>query len=112
MELRDFFTENEIRAMKERIVTETSLTYFLTENKVEYSDGETTTYKALQPKIEAKIYSLIEKEIKAYVETTLHDILHKIVTEKVEAATEKFTHRLCDQLDKITEKTNWYWSLN
>jgi hypothetical protein len=111
MELRDFFTESEIRAMKERIVRETSLNYFLTEKSVCYEDGETGTYKSLQPEIKREIFSAIDKDVKEFVASTLKDILHKIVKEKVETATEKFTNRLCDQLDKITEKTNWYWSI-
>ena len=111
MDLREFFTDSEIRAMKERIVRECSLSYFLTETKVDYEDGESSIYKSLEPKIRVEIKNQIEDEVKAYVNITLKDILHNTVTEKVTKATERFTNTLCDQLDKITEKTNWYWSI-
>lgn len=111
MDLRDFFSEAEIRAMKARIVRETSLNYFLAERKYVDEDGVEETYKALAPDIQREIKSIIDNEVKAFIQTEVKRILHEIVTEKVAKAADRFTQRLCDQMDKITDKTNWYWSI-
>ena len=111
MELREFFTNEEIEAMKDRIVKETSLSYFVTEKEVTEKDGSVCRYREVVPTIEKKIQQIIDKEVEGFLRSTIKDLIHSIVKDKVSAATEKFTQRLCDQLDKITNKTNWYWSI-
>ena len=111
MELREFFTNEEIEAMKDRIVKETSLSYFVSEKELIREDGCTIRYKEVVPAIEKKIQQIVDKEIEDFLKTTLKNLIHGIVKDKISAATEKFTQTLCDQLDEITDKTNWYWSI-
>lgn len=107
MEIRDFFTETEIRAMKERIVRETCLANFLVKADVTYEDGETATINRLTPDIERVIREETVKQVKEYV----REIVTTVAKERVAAAVDKFSANLCSQLEKIADKTNWYWSV-
>lgn len=107
MELRDFFTDKEISAMKQKIIKEVALSMFLIEESGTYDDGETYTRRSIAPKIEEAIRDATVVEVKSYVK----EVVNAVVKERVSVAVEKFTKNLCDQLDKITEKTNWYWSI-
>jgi len=107
MELRDFFTDKEIKAMQEKIIKEASLTAFLEEDNGLYSDGDTYSRCNIAPKIEAAIRDVTTVEVRSHVKS----VVEEVAKERVAAAVERFTQNLCDQLDKITEKTNWYWSI-
>ena len=107
MELRDFFTDEEIRSMKERIIRETCLARFLTQETRTYEDGTICKYSSIHPKIEEIIRDETVKQVKEYVK----EIVDKVAKERVASAVDKFSDRLCDQLKKIADKTNWYWSI-
>ncbi len=107
MELRDFFTPDEIEAMKERIIKETCLSNFLVDVTVLETDGEVYEYRKVAPKIEAVIREETAKQVKEYVK----EVVNKVAKERVAEAVDGFSKRLCDQLDKIADKTNWYWSI-
>lgn len=111
MELRDFFTEAEIHGMKERIVKETSLACFMVDNTVKYPDGEEALYRSVEPTIKTEIHNHCKAEIESFVKQTIKEVIHNVIQEKVTKAAERFTENLCNQLDRITEKTNWYWSI-
>ena len=107
MELRDFFTDVEIRAMKERIVRETCLSHFMQSEEVTNEDGYKTKYYSIAPEIRRVIEEETVKQIREYV----REVVNTVAKERVAAAVDKFSERLCDQLGKIADKTNWYWSV-
>ena len=107
MELRDFFTEAEIRSMKERIIRETSLSQFLVKTEYKNEDGDIEKYNSLDPMIR----SVIEKETVKQVRDYVREIVNTVAKERVAAAVDKFSQALCNQLDEIAKKTNWYWSI-
>jgi hypothetical protein len=107
MELRDFFTDTEIRVMKERIIKETCLATFITSTEHTYEDGEKVKYNRITPMIEEIIREETVKQVKAYVQ----EIVNTVAKERVAAAVDNFSKRLCEQLEKIADKTNWYWSI-
>ena len=106
MEIRDFFTDKEISEMKEKIVERTGVYHFLVEKEGRDEDGP-YKIRELQVDIEAAVRDETVKLVKEYV----HQIIEAAVKSRVTDAVNKFTQRLVDQLDKITEKTNWYWSI-
>jgi hypothetical protein len=107
MELRDFFSEEEIRVMKERIIRETSLSHFLVDTEYVDSDGSKSKFKSLDPKIK----QVIEQETVAQVKAYVREVVNTVAKERVAASIDNFSKRLCDQLEKIADKTNWYWSI-
>lgn len=107
MEVRDFFTQEEIRAMKDRIVRETCLSNFLATQKIVDQDGTEQTYHKIGPDLEAVIRDETVKQVKEYV----REVVNTVAKEHVAASVDKFAAGLCAQLDKIAEKTNWYWSI-
>jgi len=107
MEIREFFSDKEIDTMKERIIRETCLSRFLVKTSYTDSDGSKETYNAIEPELRKVIEIETVKQIKQYVK----DVIDAVVKERASAAVDRFSKNLCDQLDKITEKTNWYWSI-
>lgn len=106
MELRDFFTKQEIEEMKKKIIEQTALYAFLTTQDVP-EDGKIYKYHVLAEHIQRAVKQQTVDIVKDYTK----EIIHTVAKEKVSAAVEKFTANLCDQLDKITAKTSWYWSI-
>ena len=106
MELRDFFTEKEVEEMKVKIIEQTAVYAFLIENEVQERDGP-YKYYTLQSDIEAAVRDETVKLVKEYV----HQIIEAAVKSRVTDAVNKFSQNLVDQLDKITQKTNWHWSI-
>jgi len=107
MEIREFFTIEEINSMKKRIIKECSLTNFLVKTEYTNEDGDKETYKSLTPDIKSVIKNETDRQIKEYVK----QVINETVRDKIQIAVEKFSKNLCDQLEKITTKTNWYWSI-
>ena len=107
MELRDFFTQEEIRSMKERIVREACTTNFMVKREYTDEDGVKESYKGLTEDIKSVIRDETVKLIKEHVKA----VINETVKDKVSLAVEKFTENLCKQLGSITEKTNWYWNI-
>jgi len=107
MELRDFFTEVEIRSMKERIVRDACRSNFMNKLETTDEDGVKQVYWGLNTELKSTIRDETVKLIKDHVKEVINDT----VKDKVSIAVERFTKNLCEQLDKITEKTNWYWSV-
>jgi hypothetical protein len=107
MEIREFFTEKEIRSMKERIIKECCFNHFISKQEYIEEDGSKVEYKSLAPEIKSIIKQEVDNQLREYVK----EIINEIVKDKVKLAVQKFTKNLCDQLDKITAKTNWYWSI-
>jgi hypothetical protein len=107
MELREFFTDKEIEAMKERIIRETSLARFLVKTEYQDQDGSKSTYNSLEPRIMEAIRDETVQQVKAYV----REVVNTVAKERVAASVDNFSKQLCEQLDKIADKTNWYWSI-
>ncbi len=106
MEIRDFFTPQEIEEMKAKIIEQAGLYHFIVEKESTDDDGP-YKYKVL----ESKIKEAVEKETVALVKEYTRQIIEATVKARVTDAVNAFTQRLVDQLTKITEKTNWYWSI-
>lgn len=107
MEIRDFFTEKEIAEMKEKIIERAGIYHFIVEKEVETSEDGPYKYRELQREIQTAVRDETVKLVKEYV----HQIIEAAVKSRVTDAVNQFTQRLVDQLAKITEKTNWYWSI-
>ena len=107
MELRDFFTDDEIRTMKERIIKEATLANYLVDTTHTYPDGTIDKQKKLTYEISEVIREETVKQVREYV----REVVNTVAKERVAAAVDKFSDGLCKQLEKITEKTNWYWSI-
>lgn len=107
MDLRDFFTKQEIEEMKKKIIEQTVSYAFLTTTDIP-ENGEIYKHHTLTKHIQAAVKQQTIDMVKNYTK----EFVHTIAKEKISAATEKFTANLCDQLDKITAKTNWYWSID
>ena len=111
MDARGLFTKEEISAIKERIVHSVSLHYFLTTKKVQDPEEGEIEFQTIQPRLQKEIERIVDEELKSFVKNYLKDIVHGIVKDRVQKSVERFTQKLCDQLEKITTKTNWYWSI-
>lgn len=107
MELREFFSKEEIATMKERIIRETCLSHFLVDTEYADSDGSKERYKSLAPDIKRVIENETSLQVKQYV----REVVNTVAKERVAAAVDNFSKRLCEQLEKIADKTNWYWSI-
>jgi len=83
MELRDFFTQAEIRAMKDRIVREACLANFLTTQKIINEDGTEETYRKIGPDLEAVIRDETVRQVKEYVREVVNTVAKERVTASV-----------------------------
>jgi hypothetical protein len=107
MDIREFFTDKEIRSMKDRIVREACLLNFTVSEETTDEDG----YKSKRHTLAPEIKQVIKEETNKLMQEYTRELIREIVKDKTTIAVEKFTQNLCDQLDKITAKTNWYWSV-
>ena len=107
MELRDFFTPKEIEAMKEKIIERAAFANFMVDHTIKEDGSITDTYRSLAPDIQSAIEQETVKQVKEYV----REVVDTVAKERVAAAVDRFSAALCDQLDKIASKTNWYWSI-
>ncbi len=107
MDLRDFFSDKEIEVMKERIIRETCLARFIVKTEYVDGDGSKSTYNSIEPSIKTVIEQETIRQVKEYV----REVVNTVAKERVAAAVDQFSKRLCEQLEKIADKTNWYWSI-
>ena len=107
MEIRDFFTEKEVAEMKERIIEQAGLYHFLV--KEDKHDRDEGPYQVTV--LDYVIKEAVREQTVLLVKEYVHQIIEATVKARVTDAVNAFTQRLVDQLSKITEKTNWYWSI-
>ncbi len=106
MELREFFTEKEIEEMKQKIILRVSSFAFLDEKGGMDEDG-----KYIYRQLSNSVNAAVKKQVDEIMVEFTREIINTVVKDRVATAAESFVTNLVDQLEKITNKTNWYWSI-